>query len=64
MDQQEANNKVVEPLNQANAEVKKLKALKKKYDVVMQKLTETQEHISHYDNTSKEIEWQLEVRLQ
>ena len=64
MDQQEANSKVVEPLNQANAEVKRLLALKKKYDVVMTKLAETQEQISHFDNTSKEIEWQLEVRLQ
>jgi len=35
MDQQEANNKVVEPLEQANNEVKRLKELKKKYDVVM-----------------------------
>lgn len=41
MDQQEANSKVVEPLNQANAEVKRLLALKKKYDVVMTKLAET-----------------------
>jgi hypothetical protein len=30
----------------------------------MTKLAETQEQISHFDNTSKEIEWQLEVRLQ
>jgi DNA repair ATPase RecN len=57
MDQQEANNKVVEPLEQANNEVKRLKELKKKYDVVMQKLVECQEQISHYDGTSKEIEW-------
>ena len=64
MDQQEANNSVVLPLNQANAEVKRLKELKKKYDVVMHKLVECQEQISHYDGTSKDIEWQLEVRLQ
>jgi len=32
--------------------------------VVKANLTETQESISHFDNTSKEIEWQLEVRLQ
>jgi len=38
--------------------------LKKKDDVVKANLTETQESISHFDNTSKEIEWQLEVRLQ
>lgn len=38
--------------------------MKKKDDVVKANLTETQESISHFDNTSKEIEWQLEVRLQ
>lgn len=30
----------------------------------MEKLTETQEEIGKYDGSSKEIEWQYEVRLQ
>ena len=64
MDQQEANNKVVEPLTQANAEVKMLLKRKKRYDVIMGELKQTQDEISNYDGSSKEIEWQLEVRLQ
>lgn len=64
MDQQEANNKVVEPLTQANEEVSQLLKTKKKYDSIMEKLTETQVGIAHYESTSKEIEWQYEVRLQ
>ena len=57
MDQQEANNKVVEPLNQANQEVQRLKKQKEYHDKIMGRLVETQEGISHFDGTSKEIEW-------
>ena len=57
MDQQESNNKVVEPLNQANLEVQRLKKLKDNHDKIMGRLVETQEGISHFDGTSKEIEW-------
>lgn len=42
MDQQEANNKVVEPLTQANEEVTYLEAKKKKHDLIMERLSETQ----------------------
>ena len=37
---------------------------KKKHDIIMRELSDTQEGIAHYDGTSKEIEWQYEVRLQ
>lgn len=37
---------------------------KSKYDVIMEKLTETQESIAKFEGSSKEIEWQYEVRLQ
>lgn len=57
MDQQEANNKVVEPLTQANEEVTELQKKKKKHDIIMERLADTQQGIAHYDATSKEIEW-------
>jgi|TARA_B110000305_G_C19383936_1_gene611155 hypothetical protein len=64
MDQQEANNKVVEPLEEANEDVNRLLLQKKKHDKIMDKLTRTAQGIAQYDSTSKEIEWQYEVRLQ
>ena len=64
MDQTEANNKVVEPLNQATQEVEQLNKKQKTHNSIMAKLAETQQGIAHYDETSKEIEWQYEVRLQ
>ena len=64
MDQQEENNQVVEPLTQASEEVERLQKKKLKHDVIMERLSETQKGIAHYDTTSKEIEWQYEVRLQ
>jgi len=57
MDQQEANNKVVEPLNQANQEVIRLKKQKEHHDKIMAQLGEVQEGIAKFDGTSKEIEW-------
>lgn len=57
MDQQEANNKVVEPLNQANQEVIRLKKTKLHHDTIMGSLGEVQEGIAKFDGTSKEIEW-------
>ena len=57
MDQQEANNKVVEPLNQANQEVIMLKKRKENHDKIMANLGEVQEGIAKFDGTSKEIEW-------
>lgn len=57
MDQQEANNKVVEPLNQANQEVIRLKKQKEHHDKIMGSLGEVQEGIAKFDGTSKEIEW-------
>lgn len=41
MDQQEQNNKVVEPLKQANADVKRLEEREKKYNEIMSQLKET-----------------------
>lgn len=48
---------MVEPLNKANDEVQVLKEQKKKHDLIMAELSQTQVGISHYDETSKEIEW-------
>lgn len=64
MDQQEQNSKVVEPLTQASEEVKALEKKKEKHDFIMMKLDDTQKAIAKYDEMSKEIEWQYEVRLQ
>ena len=64
MDCQEQNNKIVEPLNQANEEVTYLEKKKKTHDQIMDKLSETQQLIAEYDERSKDIEWQYEVRLQ
>ena len=55
---------MVEPLTQASEEVNQLLKTKQKYDIIMEKLTETQDGIAHFEGTSKEIEWQYEVRLQ
>lgn len=63
-DQEEANNKVVEPLTKANDEVNFLLKKKVKHDKIMEQLNQCQEEIAKYDESSKEIEWQYEVRLQ
>jgi hypothetical protein len=64
MDQEEANKQVVEPLQKASEEVKKLSEKKKKHDSIMEKLKECQSQIMEHDAVLKDIEWQYEVRLQ
>ena len=64
MDQTEANSKVVEPLSQAAQDVERLNIKEKKHRAIMEELSDTQQAIARYDETSKEIEWQYEVRLQ
>ena len=64
MDQTEANSKVVEPLHQCNQEVESLNKRQITHNKIMSDLNETQEQIAIYDSSSKEIEWQYEVRLQ
>lgn len=64
MDQEEANKQVVEPLQRASEEVKKLSEKKRKHDAIMEKLQECQAQIMEHDAILKDIEWQYEVRLQ
>jgi growth arrest-specific protein 8 len=64
MDQTEENSKVVEPLSQATQEVEQLNKKQKIHNQIMAELSETQKQIALYDESSKEIEWQYEVRLQ
>ena len=56
-DQEDKNNQVVEPLNEANEEVIRLQELKKRHDVIMGELGTCQQGIFHYDDALKEIEW-------
>lgn len=64
MDQQEENSKVVEPLNQANDDVERLGKQKESHDRIMSELTKTQKEIADFDERTRDIEWQYEVRLQ
>lgn len=56
-DQEDKNNQVVEPLNEANEEVIRLQEQKKRHDVIMGELGTCQQGIFHYDDALKEIEW-------
>ena len=64
LDQKEANNQVVEPLQKASEEVKRLSQQKKEHDRIMDSLKDCQKEIMEQDSILKDIEWQYEVRLQ
>ena len=64
MDQQEENSKVVEPLTQANEDVDRLGKQKERHDRIMSQLAKTQKEIADFDERTRDIEWQYEVRLQ
>jgi small-conductance mechanosensitive channel len=64
MDQEEANKHIVEPLQKASEELKKLTKKKIKHNGIMGALEETQRDIMSQDSVLKDIEWQYEVRLQ
>lgn len=57
MDQEEANKQVVEPLQKASEEVKKLSEKKRIHDQIMEKLKDTQAQIMEHDAILKDIEW-------
>jgi hypothetical protein len=57
MDQEEANKQVVEPLQKASEEVKKLSEKKRKHDDITSKLQTTQAAIMDHDAVLKDIEW-------
>ena len=63
-EEQDSNDAVVKPLNEANEEVEKLKKQKIKHDNIMTQLTTTQQGIAEFQDKTKDIEWQYEVRLQ
>jgi hypothetical protein len=63
MDQEEANKQVVEPLQKASEEVKKLSEKRRIHEEIVRKLDETSNEIQKHDAVLKEIEWQYEVRL-
>ena len=64
MDQQEENSKVVEPLTQANEDVDRLGKQKESHDRIMSELAKTQKEIADFDERTRDIEWQYDVRLQ
>ena len=63
-EEQDSNDAVVKPLNEANEEVEKLKKQKVRHDNIMNQLTTTQQGIAEFQDKTKDIEWQYEVRLQ
>lgn len=55
---------MVEPLQKASEEVKKLSEKRRIHEDIMSRLDETSNEIMKHGSNLKEIEWQYEVRLQ